>query len=398
MPLKKSSETQKLLNSVPEIIKKTFPIPGRFRSSLPSRIAELSRLLTNGRGERSLSYLSRPELLSAYLYYFLPWNLCRLCILLPGLDLNLAAGDRIVDLGSGPLTLASALWISRPDLHNIPLEITCIDRSAPALEAGKKFFAAIGGSGNWKINPVKEGVDFRKTGVTRNQKPAALVCAINLFNEVYENLPHNLNRGFDAKGLQQMAANSARIMHGFASPSASILTLEPGVPQSGRFISFLRNAFLELERPPKSPCPHNGDCPLSGAKKKWCHFSYDASNLWFGSAPEELKALSKAAGIPKERLVFSYLFTGSVSGNQAKSDSEKVRVISDAFPLPSDKSHAVKQGRYGCSAKGLVLLTGERSRIEKIASGDLAAAGKDVRFLADNEIDAKSGAIIAEVL
>ena len=176
-------ETLNILDSLPSLIKKTFPIPGRFRSALPSDIAELSHLLTNRRGDRTLSYLGRPNLLSAYLHYFLPWNLYRLCLLIPRLDLCLSQGDTITDMGCGPLTFVSALWIARPDLRKVPLEFFCIDRSSPALEAGKKFFAALSeGKDIWNIHLVREDIDFRQANITRKVKPASLVCAVNVFN------------------------------------------------------------------------------------------------------------------------------------------------------------------------------------------------------------------------
>ena len=355
-------------------------MPGRFRGALPSQVAELSRLLTGARGDRSLSYLSRPNFLSAYLRYFLPWNLYRLCLLLPGLDLALSAGDTIVDLGSGPLTLVSALWIARPDLRGLPLEFYCIDRCAPALEAGKKFFAAIADNSPWKIHAVREDINIRKADVTRKRKAAALVCAVNIFNETYEDLSHN-----NTEGLKHMAAKIAQIMHGCASEDAFILTVEPGVPQSGRFITFLRSAFLELDRPPLSPCPHTETCPFSGGKKRWCHFAFETTD-----APKDLHRLSSAAGIPKERLVLSFLLTGAVSPQtapSAKTGQQGVRIISDAFPLPDSR-----YGRYGCSARGLVLLAGEKNRVEKIVSGSLITPV----FAADKR-DAKSGALLVEV-
>ena len=370
-------QSRRILDSVPALVEKTFPIPGRFRSSLPSQVAELSRLLTGGRGERRLSYLSRPNFLSAYLYYFLPWNLYRLCLLLPGLDLAICAGDTIIDMGSGPLTFACALWISRPDLRNLPLEFHCTDRSAPALEAGKKFFAALAGNSPWKINLVREDIDFRKTNVTRKKNSASLVCAVNMFNEIYENIPHS-----NTEGLRRMAAKTARIMHEQAAQKARILTVEPGVPQSGHFISFLRDAFLELGRPPLSPCPHAEACPVSGGKKRWCHFAFVTVD-----APKELHRLSTAAGIPKDRLVFSFLLTGEVTKNLLNMEKEKTRIISDAFPLPDNFF-----GRYGCCAKGLVLVTGRRSRIEEIVCGSLITP-----VFHANTRDAKSGALIAEV-
>jgi ribosomal protein RSM22 (predicted rRNA methylase) len=371
-------DTRNILDTLPSLLKKTFPIPGRFRSALPSDIAELSRLLTNRRGDRTLSYLGRPNLLSAYLHYFLPWNLYRLCLLIPRLDLALSPHDTITDIGCGPLTFASALWIARPDLRNVPLEFFCVDRSSPALEAGMKFFAALNeGKSLWNIHPVREDIDFRQANITRKVKPASLVCAVNVFNEIYETLPHN-----NVEGLRRMAANAAQLLRCFSSDDASILTVEPGVPQSGHFISFLRASLLELDCPPVSPCPHTLPCPLT--KKRWCHFAFEAPET-----PKELMRLSAAAGLPKERLVFSFLLANAKNQTTAaKTKEEKTRVISDSFPLPGNR-----YGRYGCGSQGLVLLTGEKSRMERTASLSLVTP----IFAEDRQRDKKSGALIAEV-
>jgi ribosomal protein RSM22 (predicted rRNA methylase) len=365
-----------MLDSIPSLINKTFPIPQRFRKALPSQVAELSRLLTNDRGNRSLSYLARPNYLSAYLHYFMPWNLYRLCLLLPNLDFSLSSDSIITDLGCGPLTFASALWIARPDLRTLPLEINCVDRSAPALEAGKKFFEALTSSeekSTWKINLLREEIDFRK--VNRKSTHANLVCAVNIFNEIYEKLSHN-----NTEGLKRIASNAAELMHNEADSNASILTVEPGVPQSGKFISFLRGKFIELGRLPSSPCTHSEDCPLLREKKKrWCHFAFETTD-----APEELQRLSIAAKLPKERLVFSFLLTG---GSPAAKTGQ-VRVISDPFPLPENLF-----GRYGCSSSGLVLLTGGRNKIEKLSSFKTASPV----FAANGERDKKSGALIMRI-
>jgi len=376
-----------MLELIPSLIEKTFPIPGRFKGKLPSDIAELSRLLTNNRGSRGLSYLTRPNFLSAYLHYFMPWNLYRLCLLLPTLNLNLKAGNSITDLGCGPLTLTSALWLSRPELRDVPLEFNCVDRSGPALEAGKKFFDALcenSGCKNvlWKINLIKEDVDIRQVKSAKKRKPAVLVCAVNMFNEIYENLSHN-----NTEGLRLMAKNAARTMCNEAAENASILTVEPGVPQSGKFISFLRDALMESGHLPSSPCTHVNACPLSGGapkmikgrnwidtKKRWCHFALEAAN-----APKELRRLSAAAKLPKERLVFSFLLTGSPTTKKGEA-----RVISDAFPLPYDRF-----GRYGCCERGLILITGEKDRIENAVSGSI------VQLAATGQYDKKSGAMIS---
>lgn len=391
------------LKDIPALINKTFPIPARFRSRLPADIAELSHLLTNKRGDRSLSYLGRPNFLSAYLHYFLPWNIYRLCALLKDADIKLSAGDTITDLGSGPLTLVSALWIARPNLRNIPLEINCIDRSRPALEAGKKFFETLAKDSPWKINLVREEIGPRITRISRitqitritrikEEMNVKLVCAVNLFNEMYENIPHS-----NTEELKNFASNAARFMHKLAAADAYILTVEPGVPQSGKFISFLREVFLELGRPPAAPCTHAEACPLYGGShctsrqkqrsvKKWCHFAYEDFD-----PPKELVRLSVAAKLPKERLTYSYLLTGTQQQTKRTTAANAVRVISDAFPLPGGKI-GLSSGHYGCCAKGLVLLTGNRQNIERAVSGSVITNAADT-----GQQDAKSGAFIMEL-
>ena len=380
-------EIRLILDSIPALIDKTFPLPGRFRSSLPADVAELSRLLTSARGERSLSYLGRPNLLSAYIRYFLPWNLYRLCRLLPNLDLPLAAGDVITDLGCGPLTMEAALWISRPDLRTVPLEFRCVDQSGPVLDAGKIFFAALSGAlsaalpgrSPWNIHTIKKRIEHPSI----REKPAALVCAVNVCNEVFGDALYS-----DINTQRIKARQAARFFHSLASPSASILAVEPGIPGSGQFISLLRSAFLEHQRLPVSPCPHAAACPMPGGfsvrdrkrgKNRWCHFAFDTED-----APKVLHKLSAKAGIPKERAVLCFLLTGPVKADALREET-MLRVISDSFPLPENRF-----GRYCCSGKGLVLLTGGKSAIEKSASGALIAA----QFPAEEQRDAKSGALI----
>ena len=417
-------KVQQQMASVPALIEKTFPLPGRFRLGLPKDVAELSRLLTSGKGERALSYLSRPNLLSAYLRYFLPWNIFRLCRLLPFLGLRLSPGDVIIDLGCGPLTFAAALWISRPDLHAMPLEFHCIDRTANIMAAGKKFFAALtaAGSGDtihgdtihgdtrhgdtrhgaarhgdapWKISTARGSVSpkgilshnaGKKHGPGRSvkHKPAALVCAANVFNEIYGDIHYH-------NSLESAALNSARLLDSLCADMASILVLEPGVPRWGEFLSCLRNALIEKGRFPLSPCTHDQACPFPGGtvkngKNRWCHFAFDTQD-----APDALHRLSAAAGIPKERAVLSFLLAGTRGQAMCRQDTCKqpeiipARIISDAFPLPQDQC-----GRYGCSEQGPVLVTGKRADIEKLSSGTLinALPVKPLRR------DPKSGALV----
>ncbi|MDR3191444.1 MAG: rRNA methyltransferase [Treponema sp.] len=381
------------LDALLPLIDRTFPVPGRFRGNLPGDVAELSRLLTSARNERSLSYLNRPPLLSAYLRYFLPWNLYRLCRLLPGLDLPLAPGDAVADLGSGPLTLPAALWICRPELRSIPLEFRCLDRSGAALEAGRKFFTALAGENcPWAVKTITGEVRAgrgRPLSVELRGKAPALVAALYLYNEICQPIPPE-----DTGALGLLAKNHAAFLAGLGGEGGRVLALEPGVPRSGEFISLLRASFLPLGYSPLSPCLHPGPCPLGEGKNregkraaKWCHFAFDTED-----APRALRNLSAAAGIPKERATASFLFVGKNPGTGAGAaegpERVSLRILSDPFPLPAGGD---LYGRYGCGEQGLVLVRGGRRRLEDLPSGALArvklGAGRDL----------KSGALLGDV-
>jgi len=369
-----SSQTRRLLDGIPALIDRAFPLPARFRSALPKNVAELSRLLTSGRGERGLSYMGHPPLLSAYLRYYLPWNLYRLCRLLPGLDITLSPNDRVTDLGCGPLTFASALWLSREDLRSVPLEFNCVEQNRSALDAGKNFFSTLVGENSpWKINAIKSDLKNLKT------KNANLVCAVNVFNEMYGDISRS-----NENSLSLNVGKVSRLLAGYGSASSAFLVVEPGFPRCGEFISLLRGAFLEQGILPLSPCPHDKTCPMRRefpGKNRWCHFAFETDD-----APEALHRLSAAARLPKERAVLSFIYASHQ--RCAASDTEdKLRIISDAFPLPHNRF-----GRYCCSTQGLVLLTGEKNVIEKKYYGSLTGYA-----IMEGRRDPKSGALIAEL-
>jgi len=368
-------QTRLSLDGIPALIDRVFPLPARFRSSLPKDVAELSRLLTSGRGERGLSYMGRPPLLSAYLRYCFPWNLYRLCRLLPDLDISLSAGDKVTDLGCGPLTFACALWICREDLRSVPLEFNCVDQNRSALDAGKKFFATLGGENSpWKINTIKGDLKTTKIHSAAPGSAAALVCAVNVINELFGDISRSNNNI-----LPLNAKKASRLLAGYGSDASAFLVVEPGFPRCGEFISFLRGAFLEQGIRLLAPCPHVNTCPMQGGKK-WCHFAFET-----GDAPEALHRLSHAAGLPKERAVLSFIYASHQRcGHQNTED--KLRIISDAFPLPHNRF-----GRYCCSSKGLVLLAGAKTAIEKTTCGSL------VKAVIKEEKDTKSGALIASL-
>jgi ribosomal protein RSM22 (predicted rRNA methylase) len=365
-------DIRRSLESILALIDQVFPIPRRFRAGLPKDIAELSRLLTSNQGDRNESYLSKPSFLSGYLRYFLPWNLYRLCRLLPPLSLNVESGGTITDLGSGPLTFPLALWISRPDLRKLPLEFRCIDRTGSVLDAGKKlFYAFAGGDAPWRIKTIRGSLENAVKGTK-----ADLVSAVNVFNELFRGIPHA-----DQRSLTDLAGKQARILSKLTAESGSILVVEPGVPQSGEIITALRGDLLLYGYAPELPCPHKGLCPFpGGGKTKWCHFAFDTRQ-----APPALLKLSAAAGLPKERATLSFLLARTIP-EYPKKNAFPIRIVSDIFPISSKK---FRYGRYGCSGLGIILVTGPQKTLGKHESGGVfmyTPTGQEQR-------DPKSGAL-----
>ena len=406
-----------------KIIEELFPIPGRFRQNLPYDVADLSRLLTADRGERDSGYLNRPNMLSAYLRYFLPWNVFRLLALFslktgnqPGTERQniipaLSDGDAITDLGSGPLTLPIALWIAFPQLHTVKLEFRCVDKSSAVLDAGYKLFKALcaasegsppGNSAGWKIKTIHDSIEAPIRG-----KPAKLVTAVNVFNEIFTGMQRNAI----IKDAEKAASNLCRL----SADNGYILVVEPGNPQGGAFISALRNAMKHKGKNPIAPCPHLKQCPFPGistapsaahtrgTKAKWCHFAFITD-----TAPDFLHNLSIEAGIPKERASFSFLLAGPADLKHINHNSETVnlkrihhntssalnslciRIVSDTFPVPFAKSGL---GCYGCSEKGMVLVTGNRTHFNSVTHGSLLT----LPIPKSEQYDPKTGALIVQL-
>jgi hypothetical protein len=211
-------ETRALLDAFPEIVQTAQPLDSKRLQELPTRIRELSHELTDERSDRHVGYLNDPAELSAYIRYYMWWNLIRLSRLFVSLPLELADGDAAVDLGSGPLTLPIALWMARPDLRKKAITWYCVDISQGALSAGEEIFLALAarvGEEPWKIVRVKG-----ESGVSLKRK-VSLVASANMFNELFWDNP---------QPIEAQAKHHASGLASYADTAASILVIEPGVP------------------------------------------------------------------------------------------------------------------------------------------------------------------------
>lgn len=382
------SESRKILENFDEIINSVRPLNAKQKQSLPIDIKNLSHNLTDSRKSRRIGYMNAHQEISAYVNYFLWWNLVRLVPLFSGLEENafcLKDGDAVLDLGSGPLTVAISLWLARPELRSKKIKFYCCDLSQNALSVGEEIFLKIcaetlASSGSdaepWQIIRIKSDL----TESLKIKEKAALITSANVFNEMIQD---------ESKTLEFYAKKNGEFLLSFAAENSKILVIEPGVPRSARFISLLRDSFLRKNLSILAPCTHCEKCPMAGRtqmgrafnlNEKWCNFAFSTE-----SAPKKLLKLSEKSQLPKERAVLSFILmeknaldieTGkNLSGEKTFEKSEKIklseksfsaskksaannsrkikiRVNSDAIRLPWAKS----DGYYCCSEKGMLLL------------------------------------------
>ncbi len=430
------ADAQKILQDFDQIAQSAMPANSKQLVIIPKIIRELSHQMTDDRGSRRLGYMNEKTFLSAYVRYFMWWNLVRLARLFANLDFDfLSDGDVCLDIGSGPLTLPCALWLARPDLRQKKLVWYVMDISQGALSVGEEIFLALAaktGGEPWKIVRVKG-----ELGTAVKEKARFVTCA-NMFNELLQSRggepPDYLAKKYSQalfkyldfengganEGSAQNAGGAANgggaksvggAANGGGGPAnecraksvgdgPALLLVEPGVPKSARFVSLMRDAFIRRGLVALAPCPHQQSCPMDGrragqggANGKWCNFAFETDD-----APKKLLALSASAGIPKERAVLSFVLasaaresfaspkSGGLSGLEKVAATETVgkpkncggllRVASDIIRLPPDgEGQKPRVGHYACSEQGLVLALSKGGK--RVYSGDLLEVEND---------------------
>ncbi len=411
-------ETVAILNSFDEIIQGVRPLNSRQLQQLPEHIRDLSHQLTDDRASRRLGYMNDNIQLSSYVRYYTWWNLVRLTRLFANLPDSVfpTADCTCLDLGSGPLTVVTALWLARPELRKLNLTWYCLDVSANSLALGEDIYLSIAArtsatSGNavqpWQIIRVKGPF-----GTPIREKAGFLTCA-NMFNELDQ--ASDMPPEFQTKKYYEQ-------LQRYTEKDAGIILVEPGVPKAARTLSLLRTRYIKDGRTIAAPCPHAGDCPMSGfkaytgSKNKWCNFAFSTED-----APARLQKLSLAAKLPKERATLSFMavekemdnpkttlsarfLTDSPSykvsirpSGYSTTNTTNIRITSDKLRLPNYMC-----GYYGCSQYGLVLVTlpdENNTRLPKPPfrpqSGDLIS----VKTKTPDSLpkDEKSGALIIKL-
>ena len=268
------------------------------------------------------------------------------------------ADSTCLDLGSGPLTVVTALWLARPELRKLKLTWYCLDVSANSLALGEDIYLSVAAKAKavdesidpWQIIRVKGAF-----GTPIKQKAGFLTCA-NMFNELDQ--ASDMPPEFQTKKYNEQ-------LQRYTEKDAGIILVEPGVPKAARTLSLLRSRYIKEGRTIAAPCPHAEECPMSGfkaytgSKNKWCNFAFSTED-----APVRLQKLSVAAKLPKERATLSFMAIDArvkpehdtpviARLDRAISpDTTDIRITSDKLRLPNYMC-----GYYGCSQHGLVLVT-----------------------------------------
>jgi len=412
-----TKDTVAILNTFDEIIQGVRPLNSRQLQQLPEHIRDLSHQLTDDRASRRLGYMNDNIQLSSYVRYYTWWNLVRLTRLFANLPDSVFpdADTTCLDLGSGPLTVVTALWLARPELRKLHLTWYCLDVSANSMALGEDIYLSVAAKAKaadpsiepWNIIRVKGPF-----GTPIKQKASFLTCA-NMFNELDQ--ASNMPPEFQTKKYYEQLTR-------YTEKDAGIILVEPGVPKAARTLSLLRTRFIKDGRSIAAPCPHAEECPMSGfkaytgSKNKWCNFAFSTED-----APARLQKLSVAAKLPKERATLSFMAVEKEMDNPKTTLSARfltdspsykvsirpsgysttglteIRITSDKLRLPNYMC-----GYYGCSEFGLVLVTlpdENNTRLPKPPfrprSGDLIS----VKTKTPDSLpkDEKSGALIVKI-
>lgn len=431
-------DAHRILEEFGSIVQTVQPLSAKQLELLPRSIRKLSHLLTDERPRRKGSYMNSAPLLSAYVRYFMWWNLYRLVSLFAAQEQTafdfLYDGSVCLDIGSGPLTVPLALFLAKKELRGKKLTWYCMDSSSSALALGERIFYACCERLNagtsapcpWRIVRIKG-----QAGTAIKNKADLITCA-NVFNEAYwsSKTPLKMEAQKDTRLLLSYAGLSDTDSGTYANDKdnrtvpgkrcCAIFVAEPGIPRAGRFVGLLRDELIRKKMHIISPCTHENECPMNKAScSKWCHFVLNTK-----TAPQALQRLSDKALLPKDRASLSFVFAvngmpalsatapaGDCAPKTQKAEACKknathnisakpalVRVCSDTIALPEKKA-----GCYACAPWGLTLLTQKDSseisnkNIRSLKSGDSVPVKVCVQDIKNMAKDRKSGAKICRM-
>lgn len=292
----------------------------------PDEIGEIawgvSTLWEGFTGKRDLageSYLARPELLHAYMLYYLPRSYVQARLAFRHLEGKPIS--RVLDLGSGP----GPLLLAAQDAFHIArgAGLTAVDHDARALKLADELTGA-------------------RTFVSKlPQLPPAIskerfdVVSLGLvINELFKGAPDAVAR---------RAAWLTESVWPLVVDGGHLVIVEPALRETGREALQLRDALVGAGLRVIAPCTRQGNCPALEKDRDWCH-----AGLRF-QPPRALEAIGRAVGIDPTDVRFTYLIFEKAPAPAAE-PPELLRVVSELM---------VEKGRmkiWVCGPRGRVLL------------------------------------------
>jgi len=319
-----------------------FKVKGT-RKDLIRNILTLAEGFTMAKSDRVKGYMGRPEFLSAYLHWYLPWNLIKLSHVLT--QVRFDPPTQVTDYGAGPLTFALAVLLVHPEWAENDMGWSLVEPQVSSMTAGLDLLEAVAEKAGLKLAWKWTKIHGRLGEVIKRR--ADWVSAIHVWNET----PLK-SEAF----LPQIRK--------YATEKAVFWVAEPGDRSGGKKIFSLRSRVLEEGLPIHAPCTHRASCPATGEGpgSRFCHFPT------YQKIPDWLFSLTADLGFAKERNPVSYLVFG---GSASKDTKSRARIISDPLHLETGEEF-----RYACGKEGLLLVPEARS----LTSGRVFLYEKSEKF------------------
>ena len=362
--------------------------PDSDRALLADGVAALSQGFTKARRLCGQRYLDQPNLLPAYLRYYLPVNLAKVQSLLDELPDDALTGQeaaplRLLDVGAGPGTASLALldWLVERRAEGVEVSAEAWDHSPAALATARMI---------WDLSVQRQHVrsarfathtmNLERTGDLRAFCSEAtgrfhLVCLANSLNELFST----------ARNPVERRCHLILSLLDVLRRDGSLIIVEPALRDQTRDLHRLRDLLLKTGACTiYSHCLHEDPCPALHHPEDWCH----EERLW--SPPVEISRLDRQVGFIKDSLKFSYLILRKDGRTVASRGRNLLRIVSERREFKGEM-RVWTCGEAGRLEVGRL----DRERSENNAAFDQAERGAILRWIPsdDDALKTKSGRV-----
>jgi ribosomal protein RSM22 (predicted rRNA methylase) len=319
----------RLSEAVIRAIDEAAGLPEAVPESLCHAVSALSERFTRARGALADAYLEDPFLRAAYLAYYLPVNLAKVQALLDEMPAPVPSSLRVLDVGSGPGTVALAVldWLRRrADRRDQCLEVVSLDRSASALREAERLWRTYAGShAAGPARLVTMQVDAARSELKRRLAdggPYHLIVVANMLNELFQT---------DRDPIKRRAALLTMLLDRL-DPNGTLMVIEPALRETSRALHQVRDRLVAGGTcTVYSPCLHDRPCPALIKEDDWCH----EERGW--EPPPAVAAIDRKVGFIKDALKFSYLLVRKDGATIVPRTPDVSRVVSELRKMKGEQ-------------------------------------------------------------